>query len=60
MKRNGLLPGVPPGTLAANLPGAFVIGTALAWAAGAIGVHVGGSLLTTLAGYATWQWLRLR
>jgi CrcB protein len=92
MKLNGLLPGVPPGTLAANLVGAFVIGVALAWiatspgvspewrllittgfcgglttfstfsaevfallqqgrigwAAGAIGVHVGGSLLMTL------------
>jgi len=104
MKLNSLLPGVPPGTLAANLLGAFVIGAALAWiaaspdispewrllittgfcgglttfstfsaevfallqqgrvawAAGAIGVHVGGSLLMTLAGYAAWQWLRLR
>lgn len=104
MKLNGLLPGVPPGTLAANLLGAFVIGAALAWiaaspaigpawrllittgfcgglttfstfsaevfallqqgrlvwAACAVGVHVGGSLLMTLAGYATWQWLRLR
>ena len=101
---NGLLPGVPPGTLAANLLGAFIIGMALAWIAGspavspewrllittgfcgglttfstfsaevftllqqgrlawaalAVGVHVGGSLLLTLAGYATWQWLRLR
>lgn len=104
LKLNGLLPGVPPGTLAANLLGAFVIGAALAWIAGspdvspewrllittgfcgglttfstfsaevftllqqgraawaaaAIGVHVGGSLLMTLAGYAAWQWLRLR
>ena len=104
MRLNGLLPGVPPGTLAANLIGAFVIGAALAWiatspsvspewrllittgfcgglttfstfsaevfallqqgriawAAGAIGVHVGGSLLMTLAGYAAWQWVRLR
>ena len=104
MKLNGLLPGIPPGTLAANLLGAFIIGMALAWIAGspsvspewrllittgfcgglttfstfsaevftllqqgrlawaalAIGVHVGGSLLLTLAGYATWQWLRLR
>ncbi|MFO1298583.1 MAG: fluoride efflux transporter CrcB [Rubrivivax sp.] len=101
---NGLLPGVPPGTLAANLLGAFIIGMALAWIAGspavspewrllittgfcgglttfstfsaevftllqqgrlawaalAVGVHVGGSLLLTLAGYAAWQWLRLR
>ena len=104
MKLNGLLPGIPPGTLAANLLGAFIIGMALAWIAGspsvspewrllittgfcgglttfstfsaevftllqqgrlawaalAIGVHVGGSLLLTLAGYAAWQWLRLR
>lgn len=104
LKLNELLPGVPPGTLAANLLGAFVIGAALAWIAGnpdvspewrllittgfcgglttfstfsaevftllqqgravwaaaAIGVHVGGSLLMTLAGYAAWQWLRLR
>jgi CrcB protein len=103
-KLNALLPGVPPGTLAANLLGAFIIGAALgwiagnpgvspewrlliatgfcgglttfstfsaevfmllqqgrlAWAAAAIGVHVGGSLLMTLAGYAAWQWLRLR
>jgi CrcB protein len=104
LKLNALLPGVPPGTLAANLLGAFVIGAALAWiaaspglspewrllittgfcgglttfstfsaevftllqqgriawAAGAIGLHVGGSLLMTLGGYAAWQWLRLR
>jgi CrcB protein len=104
MKLNGLLPGVPPGTLLANLLGAFIIGAALAWLAGnatispewrllittgfcgglttfstfsaevftllqqgrpgwaalATAMHVGGSLLMTLAGYATWQWLRLR
>lgn len=29
-----------------------------AWAAGAIGVHVGGSLLMTLAGIASCQWLK--
>ncbi len=104
MKLNGLLPGVPPGTLLANLLGAFIIGVALAWLAGSAAVspewrllittgfcgglttfstfsaevftllqqgrpgwaalatamHVGGSLLMTLAGYAAWQWLRLR
>jgi CrcB protein len=104
MKLNGLLPGVPPGTLLANLLGAFIIGAALAWLAGnaavspewrllittgfcgglttfstfsaevftllqqgrpgwaalATAMHVGGSLLMTLAGYAAWQWLRLR
>ncbi|MBO0614248.1 MAG: hypothetical protein RL122_1023 [Pseudomonadota bacterium] len=30
----------------------------MAWAAGVISVHVVGSLLMTLAGMATWQWLR--
>jgi CrcB protein len=30
------------------------------WAALATAMHVGGSLLMTLAGYAAWQWLRLR
>ncbi len=30
----------------------------LAWALGAIGVHVGGSLVMTLAGIVTWQWLK--
>ena len=29
----------------------------LAWAAGAIAIHVSGSLLMTLAGLASWQWL---
>jgi CrcB protein len=28
----------------------------LAWAIGAIGLHVAGSLIMTLAGLATWQW----
>jgi len=31
----------------------------LTWAAGAIAVHVGGSLLMTLAGLASWQWLKV-
>ena len=30
-----------------------------AWAAATIAVHVTGSLLMTLVGLATWQWLRL-
>ena len=104
MKLNGLLPGVPPGTLLANLLGAFIMGVARAWLAGSAAVspewrllittgfcgglttfstfsaevftllqqgrpgwaalatamHVGGSLLMTLAGYAAWHWLRLR
>ena len=32
----------------------------LNWAMGAIAIHVSGSLLMTLAGIATWQWLKLR
>jgi fluoride exporter len=32
----------------------------ITWAAGAITVHVSGSLLMTLAGLASWQWLSLR
>jgi CrcB protein len=32
----------------------------LTWAVGAISVHVAGSLLMTLLGMATWQWLKLR
>jgi len=31
---------------------------ALGWAAGMIAIHVGGSLLATVAGMATGQWLR--
>jgi len=30
----------------------------LLWAAAAIGVHLSGSLAMTLAGFATWRWLR--
>lgn len=30
----------------------------LAWAMGAIAIHVGGSLLATLAGLASWHWLK--
>jgi len=32
----------------------------LAWAVGAIGAHLAGSLLMTLAGFQTWQWLQPR
>ena len=93
---------MPPGTLAANLIGGYIIGFAIAylaqapnlapewrlfivtgfcgglttfstfsaevvtrlqegqwiWAAGAIAIHVAGSLTMTLAGIATWQLLR--
>ena len=99
---NSLFPTMPPGTLAANLIGGYIIGLAIAyfasapdiapewrlliitgfcgglttfstfsaevmsllqggrlgWAAGAIAIHVSGSLLATLAGLASWQWLK--
>lgn len=32
----------------------------LTWAMGAIVIHVSGSLLMTLVGLASWQWLKLR
>ncbi len=32
----------------------------LTWALGSVAVHVSGSLLMTLAGMASWQWLKLR
>ena len=104
LRLNNLLPAVPPGTLAANLIGGFIIGLAIAgfselqdlpaeWrlfvitgfcgglttfstfsaevvalvqvnrfatAAGAILVHVSGSLVMTLLGMASWQWIRSR
>lgn len=104
MRLNSLFPEVPPGTLAANLIGGYIIGLAvgyfaqvpgiapewrlliitgfcgglttfstfsaevvsllqqgrLAWAMGAIAIHVSGSLLMTLAGLASWQWLKAR
>jgi len=94
---NGYFPTVPPGTIVANLIGAYVIGAAIAlfatfsalppewrllimtgfcgglttfstfsaelttllrakqilWAFGSVALHVGGSLLMTLAGIAT-------
>lgn len=101
---NALFPPIPPGTVLANLIGAYVIGAAvglftlvptiapewrllittgfcgglttfstfsaeitallqqgrLATMAGAIALHVGGSLLMTLLGIATMRWLLLR
>ncbi|OIQ82784.1 putative fluoride ion transporter CrcB [mine drainage metagenome] len=104
LKLNSLLPSLPPGTLAANLVGGYIIGLAVAyfaqapdiapewrlliitgfcgglttfstfsaevvtllqqgrliWAMGEIAIHVSGSLLMTLAGLASWQWLKLR
>lgn len=102
-KLNSLFPNLPPGTLAANLIGGYIIGLAvayfaqapaiapewrlliitgfcgglttfstfsaetvtllqqgrLAWAMGEIAIHVSGSLLMTLAGLASWRWLKL-
>ena len=99
---NALLPSLPPGTLAANLIGGYIIGLAIAWfaqapdlspewrlfvitgfcgglttfstfsaeivtllqqgraglAITAIAVHVTGSLAMTLAGIASWQFLK--
>ncbi|MDP1610411.1 MAG: fluoride efflux transporter CrcB [Sulfuritalea sp.] len=99
---NSLFPDIPPGTLAANLIGGYIVGVAVAWfaqapdiapewrlliitgfcgglttfstfsaevvtllqqgrlswAMGAIAIHVGGSLLATLAGLASWQMLK--
>ena len=99
---NALFPTVPPGTLTANLVGAYVVGVCVAffaqwpalspewrlllitgfcgglttfstfsvevvtmlqqgrfaWAAGAIAVHVTGSLLLTLAGIGTVHFIR--
>ena len=99
---NSLFPTVPPGTLAANLVGGYMVGIAIAffatysaispewrlfvitgfcgglttfstfsaeivtllqqgrslWAIGAAAVHLGGSVLMTLAGIATVQWIR--
>ncbi|HYA75999.1 MAG TPA: fluoride efflux transporter CrcB [Burkholderiaceae bacterium] len=103
-KLNGVFPAIPPGTLAANLIGGYVIGVAAAYfaqapaiapewrlflitgfcgglttfstfsaevvtllqegrlpmAMGAIATHVTGSVLMTLAGFASWQWVQAR
>ncbi len=102
LRLNSLFPVVPPGTLAANLIGGYIIGFAIAylaqaqnlapewrlfiitgfcgglttfstfsaevvtqiqegrwvWALGAIAVHVTGSLVMTIAGFASWQLLK--
>ncbi len=99
---NSLFPAVPPGTLAANLVGGYVVGLAIAffamysaiapewrlliitgfcgglttfstfsaeivtllqqgrslWALGAAAMHLFGSVLMTLAGIGTVQWLK--
>ena len=99
LRLNSFLPALPPGTLAANLIGGYIIGFAIAYlsqapylapewrlfiitgfcgglttfstfsaeivtllqegrfvfAAGAVGVHVIGSLTMTIAGLASWQ-----
>jgi len=101
-KLDSLLPSLPPGTLAANLIGGFVIGAAIAffgsypalapewrlvivtgfcgglttfstfsaeivtllrggqllWACAEVGIHVGGSVLMTVAGIGAVEWLR--
>jgi CrcB protein len=99
---NNLFPTIPPGTLAANLVGGYLIGVAvaffaqhpslapewrlliitgflgglttfstfsaevvtllqqgrIAWACGAVAVHVSGSLVMTLLGIASFSWAR--
>ncbi|MGE5097001.1 MAG: fluoride efflux transporter CrcB [Betaproteobacteria bacterium] len=104
LKLNSLMPSIPPGTLAANLVGGYVVGLAIAFFADtpeippewrlfvitgfcgglttfstfsaevvalmqqgelarmalAISLHLGGSILMTIAGIATWQWLAMR
>jgi len=99
---NNLFPAIPPGTLAANLIGGYVVGIAIAffatysaiapewrlliitgfcgglttfstfsaelvtllqqgrslWAFGAAAAHLGGSVLMTLAGIGTVNWIR--
>jgi len=102
LQLNSLFPTIPPGTLAANLIGGYVVGVAVAffapfsalspewrllvitgfcgglttfstfsaelvsllkegrvlWAGGAAAVHLGGSLLMTVAGIATLNWIK--
>jgi CrcB protein len=99
---NSLFPTIPPGTLAANLVGGYIVGVAIAffatytaippewrllvitgfcgglttfstfsaeivtlmqqgralWACGAAAAHLSGSVLMTLAGIGTVQWIR--
>ena len=102
MQLNNLFPTLPPGTLAANVIGGYIIGVAVAFfatapdiapewrlliitgfcgglttfstfsaevmallqegrpscAMGAIAIHVSGSLLATLVGMVSWNWLK--
>lgn len=104
LRMNSLMPSIPPGTLAANLIGGYVVGLAVAYFADApeiapewrlliitgfcgglttfstfsaevvaliqqgelarmalaISLHLAGSLLMTIAGIATWQFLAVR
>lgn len=104
LRLNSLFPSIPPGTLAANLIGGYVVGLAIAFfadapelspewrlfvitgfcgglttfstfsaeivaliqqgeltrMAAAISLHLAGSILMTIAGIATWQWLAVR
>jgi CrcB protein len=104
LKLNSLMPSIPPGTLAANLIGGYVVGLAVAFfadapelapewrlliitgfcgglttfstfsaevvaliqqgelarMAAAIALHLAGSIVMTIAGIATWQWLAVR
>ncbi len=99
---NSLFPTIPPGTIAANLIGGYIIGAAIAffssfsalapewrlfvitgfcgglttfstfsaelvtllrgaempWALAAIAIHLGGSVLMTVAGIGTVEWLK--
>jgi len=102
MQLNSLLPAIPPGTLVANLLGAYIVGVAIAffaaspsfapewrlliitgfcgglttfstysaelvsllqqgrldWAGAAAAVHLAGSVLLTIAGIATVNWIK--
>ncbi|MGH8259955.1 MAG: fluoride efflux transporter CrcB [Steroidobacteraceae bacterium] len=102
LRLNSYFPSIPPGTIAANLIGAYIIGIAMAffssfgalapewrlliitgfcgglttfstfsaeivtllrngeasWALAAIAIHLGGSLLMTVAGIGTVTWIR--
>jgi len=48
---NSYFPSIPPGTLAANLVGGYIIGVAVA-------LHLVGSVLMTFAGIGTVAWVR--
>jgi CrcB protein len=101
LRLNSYLPGIPPGTIAANLVGGYIIGLAIpffstfatlppewrlfvttgfcgglttfstfsaeivallrtgqgTWACIAVSIHLGGSVLMTIAGIGTMRWL---